>query len=270
MANFGVTIEVTERGRKAPEWSLDGDLNGKITLAQLLKFTKESLIVISDTALKEEQNKGFDRKPLLLVDNSKSKPLSLVNPLGSIEYVARQDAREILTFAYKSILHRSKVVTGEYIKSNVVTLNGFQVANDMSSFEKWLSGKDSFKDEDIVRFVNTAPYARKLEKWGVTAQRSRAKIVKRDRKKNTVFRNTMQVPNGVYALSYRAIKGKFKANTAVKFEMLPGNLLGINSGFDGKRRVFAQGHGKGRPYLYPSISIKLAQVGSADVIGGRQ
>lgn len=270
MAAFSVTIEVTESGRKAPQWSLDNDLNGQATLAEILAFTKESLIVISDTALKEEQARGFDRKPRLLVDNSSSKQVSQVSPLGSIEYVARQSARSILMFAYKAILERSKVVTGEYLRSNVVTYNGFQVATDMASFEVWLAANENFRDEDIVRFVNTAPYARKLERFGVTAQRTRAKVVKKDKRRNTVFRNTMQVPNGVYALAYRAIKGKFKANSSVRFEILPGNLLGIGSGFDGKRRVFANGHGKGRPYLYPTISIKLAEIGSTDVVGGLQ
>lgn len=270
MSSFAVTIEVTEGGKKAPQWALDSDLNGQATLADILNFTKQSLIVISDTALKEEQAKGFDKKPKLLVDNNPSKQVGQVSPLGSIEYVARQSARAILLFAYKAILERSKVVTGEYIKSNVVTFNGFQVATDLSSFETWLASNDNFQDKDIIRFVNTAPYARKLERWGVTAQRTRAKVVKKDRRRQTVFRNTMQVPNGTYALSYRAIKGKFKGNSSIRFEMLPGNLLGIGSGFDGKRRVFANGHGKGRPYLYPTISIQLAQVGSTDVVGGLQ
>ena len=95
-----------------------------IELADLLKYTKESLIVIADQVLKEEQSAGFDKKPIVVVDGRVGKPVQNVSPLGKIEYVSNQKTSKILIDTFDAILHRSKVYTGLYKKSNVVAWNG--------------------------------------------------------------------------------------------------------------------------------------------------
>jgi hypothetical protein len=92
------------------------------------------------------------------------------------------------------------------------------------------SSKDSFDEKDRIRFINTAPYARKLERDGVTAQRQKAKIGNGSRVSRGV-RSKIRVPNGAYALAARAVRAKFKGNSGIKFSLIPGNYLGIGSNY---------------------------------------
>lgn len=261
---FAVEVSVVENGRRAPEYSLESDLNGEITLASLLDFTKRSLIITADTVLREEQAKGFDKNPVVVVDGRVNKPVINVNPLGKIEFVSRANIDDIILAAYQGVLDRSPVDTGKYIKSHFVFLNGTQVASDLPGLSAWLKTGPTISDKDVVRIVNIQPYARRLERLGVTAQRRSVRQVK-SRDKRGRSGSFVAAPNGAYFLTVRSIRRKFKRNSSIQLKFLPGSTLGLTGVFKtvasgargGKRRDAA----KPSSYLYPTIVIVPTEKG---------
>lgn len=258
MPAFDVNIGVYEQGRKRPDYSLAGDLAGEFTLKDLLEYTKAALIIIADQVLTEEQALGFDKEPVLTVDGSSSKRIQDVSPLGKIEFTSRADISDIVLDTMNALITRSKIDTGLYVSSHYVFLNGRQVATNLASLEGWLQGNPTLQDKDVIRFVNIQPYARKLERYGITAQRSKVRRVP-GKKRGKPTGNLVFVPNGTYALTARAIRSKYKRNTTVAFNFLPGSTLGLTGSFKGGRSGKNSG---GRPYLYPSITISVSERGT--------
>lgn len=229
-----------------------------IELEDLLKWTKERLIVIADQALEEEQAKGFDKEPILLIDGKKNRPITSVSPLGQIEFVARMDFGDILIEAYDGLLKRSKILTGRYIKSHYVFHNGVQVAVDAPSLTKWIESGPTFKNKDTIRIVNIQPYARRLELLGVTAQRTQNKRQDLGRSNKKKAGLIAKVPNGAYQLTVRAVKSKYKNNSSVRFTFLPGSSIGLSGVFKKGRKGK---NSAGRPYLYPTIVFTVDERG---------
>jgi len=265
--DFSVDYSVYEGGRKAPQYTLETDLNGELSLAEFVEMVRSNLIVIADQVLREEQSNGFDPDPVVIVDGRVGKPVYNVKPFGQIEFVARGNMKEIILETYEAILHRSPVDTGQYIKSHYVFLNGRQVATDSTSLNSWLATDPDFKDSDLIRFVNIQPYARKLERLGVTAQRQQSRSVNsRDKRGRTGTK--VLVPNGTYYLTTRAIQRKYKRNSSVKFAFISGTQLGLTASFK-TATSGARGGGRGklkkpgRTYLYPSITILVSESGIA-------
>lgn len=249
--SFSVDLSVSEAGRNRPEYKIDTDLNGEITLQDLLRWTKAALIVTADEVLKEEQGVGFDKKPLMLVDGKQGKDIGAVSPLGQIEFVARQDFTEIVLSAYTALLDLSKVLTGRYKASHYVFHNGHQVATDLSTLQSWIKSQPNFAERDTIRIVNIQPYARRLELLGVTADRQKRRTEDKGRRKGQKTGQMLKVPNGAYQLAYRRIRYMFKNNALIRFKFLPGSQLGLSGKFSAK-----WGRGRaGRPYLYPSLVI---------------
>jgi len=255
---FEVDIEVYEQGKKRPEYTLDSDLHGEISLTDLLKWTKTSLIVIADEVLKQEQSAGFDAKPILLVDGKRGRSVLDVSPLGSIEFVARQAFGDILLEAYNGLLRRSKVLTGRYKASHYVFFNGIQVATDLDSLRSWVNSSPTFKNKDTVRIVNIQPYGRRLELLGVTAQRSKPKLDEAGRRSGKRSGKFFKVPNGAYVLTTRSLRAKYKQNALIRFSFLPGSSLGLAGTFKSGRRGK---NSAGRPYLYPTIVFTITERG---------
>lgn len=253
--NFSVDFSVTEAGRRRPEYTLETDINGQISLLDFLQFTKNVLIVTADEVLKDAQAQGFDKSPIVAVDGTVGKPVINVSPFGSIEFTARADLKAVILETYQGIMLRSPVLEGRYQSSNFVFWNGTQVATDQASLTSWLGTDPDFKESDLIRFVNVQPYARKLERLGVTGQRQQSRTVAR-RKKNAAGGRVL-VPNGTYFLTARAIRSKYKRNSVIKFTFISGSSLGISGSFKQARA------GKpGRAYLYPSIVISVSESGS--------
>lgn len=272
MPDFGVEFSVYENGRKAPEWTLASDLDGRQTLQDFLNFTKQTLIVVADEVLAEEQAAGFDKTPVIVVDGRIGKNVFEVSPLGSIEFVSRANMSDILLATYEALVEKSPVLSGAYKSSNFVFYNGTQIATDLSQLTAWLNLNPDFKEKDKIRFVNIEPYARKLERHGVTSDSGRAGRVLKSKQERKVAGKSVNVlaPNGVYYLTYRAIRNKYKRNSNITFEFVPGASLGITGGIGpgGKpqRTNFVAKRGKpGRTYLYPSILITVAEDGILDV-----
>ncbi len=261
---ISVGVQVTEKGTGSPKWSLEGDLDGKITLEDFLAFTKRSLITITDQVVREEQARGFDKNPLFIVDGRQNKKVIDVNPLGRIDVVARANIDEMLLWTFEGLVERSPVLEGIYSISHVVYYNNNAVASDLSSLRSWLASKPDFKPTDKIIIVNVQPYARRLESLGVTKSRQQSRTVKsRDKKKAARGIRTI-VPNGTYFLTYRSVRYKYKNNANIRFTLISGATLGLAPVFKSARNVK-----KGRPgraYLYPAIVISLNSTGTT--IGG--
>jgi hypothetical protein len=256
--DFKVNITVTQSGKRAPQLDLVGgrDLDGHLSLEELFAYTKQVLIVTADTVLKDEQANGFDKTPVIAVDGVVGRPVINVNPIGKIEITARADMQDIVLATYMGILDRAPVLTGLYKSSNYVFYNGQQVATDLASLQSWLGSNPAFEDKDLVRFVNIQPYARKLERLGVTGQRQQERTVKSRDKRRAAKGIRVLAPNGDYFLTSRSIRAKYKRNSIIRFEFISGSQLGLGASFAPKK-------GKpGRAYLYPSILISVQESGT--------
>ena len=263
-ANIGIEFSIKESGKRVPMYDVNSDLREDFTYQELLTYTKTALIDISANALREEQAKGFDKNPVLLVDGKANRKTSDVNPLGRIEYIARQNVKEILLAIYREILNKSPAVTGAYKESNVVTFNGVQVANDWQEFNSFLDTYQ-FNPKDKVRFVNTQPYARKLERLGVTAGKTTPKFRNAKPHEKKKGGTTYRVPNGVYVLTANNVKRKYGKNTYITYELVSGDQIGLvdEPRSKGKKvyRSYVKGATPGKPYFYPSILVYFIESG---------
>lgn len=258
-----ISIEVKERGGKdSPKWDLSKDIDGEQTLEQLLDFVKRNLIQISVLALEEEQAKGFPKDPVVRVDNRVGKPIHAVRPLGKIEYIAKVSVESILLETYDAIESRSPFDSGAYLKSNYVLLNSKVIAKSRSELVTWMESDPEVRDKDVIRFLNIMPYARKLERLGVTGQRTNSRQRNsKDKKKPGV---KLLAENGAYFLASRSIRRNYKGNSKITFALVPGGDLGFVTFPKTTRRGAAlrRTYKKtGRAYLYPCIKIQIQQGG---------
>ena len=264
--SFDVGISVTENGKKNTSYRLENDLQGETSLLEFISWAKRTLIIVADDALRDEQSRGFDKKPITTVDNVVGKPVIEVNPFGKIEFNARVSQDNLLLPIYKGILERSKVVSGTYIESNFVFYNGRVVASNMSEMEAWAK-KTKLSEGDIVRFVNVMPYAGKLERLGVTAQRQQARRVLSSSKRKREKGVKVRVPNGVYQLTLRSQTRLSKRNSSLKFEWVNGSSMDLSgvrtSTKNGKplRKTFHPRSGRKGSYVYPSIVVRIQEKG---------
>lgn len=251
---FDIDFAVYEKGKKSPEYSIDTDLNGEISLADLIKFTKSSLIIIADTVLREEQAKGFDKNPITRVDGSKTKPVINVNPFGSIEFIARQGSLDILTEVFDLLFKKSPVDTGLYINSHILFWNGKQIAKSPLELKVWASTNPQIGDKDLFRFVNVQPYARRLERLGVTEKRQQSRRVK-SRDKRQRSGGAILAPNGTYYLTAKSLGRKYR--NSLRFGFIAGSELGLAASFKKTSSGTSRRRKKRKSstYLYPSISL---------------
>jgi len=253
---FDIDFAVYEKGKKSPEYTLDTDLNGEISLADLLKFTKQSLIIIADQVLREEQANGFDKNPITRVDGSKTKPVIAVNPFGSIEFTARQQSLDVLTEVFELLFKKSPVDTGLYINSHILFHNGKQIAKSPLELQTWISTGPKIGDKDLFRFVNIQPYARRLERLGVTEQRQKYRTVKsRDKKQRSGFQGRILAPNGTYYLTANSLGRKYR--NSLRFNFIPGSELKLSASFKRASTGTSRRRKKRKSstYLYPSITL---------------
>lgn len=284
MAQFG--ISVVEKGRSGSTYSLDADLDGKATVKELQIFLKSALASVAKEVIKDAvKNRGFDPSYVRLVDGKANLPEEAVSPLGKIEYIARQNLKEIILETFKAVIARSAKDTGRYIRSHIVTYNGEPVAKNLPQLQAWLKKPIVFESKDRIRIINVQPYARKLERYGVTAQtkgmgvsdkvRRYGMNKKGERTGGKGIRSDavgMLIPNGTYALTARAIERKYGKNAYISYRLVDGGELGneeiakqtyktdaASKHFKAgsRKRTLKNGSRKGLPYFYPSILIKV-------------
>ncbi len=259
---ISIQYSIVESGKNAPSYRVEDDLNGEKTLAELIFFFRKSLVIIADTVLKEEQEKGFDMNPLIAVDGRVGKPINEVNPFGKIEITSRVEVETFIPEIYAAIESRSPVDSGLYKESNFVFLNGKLIATNATELNSWTARKEQLKDGDTVRFMNVMPYSGKLERQGTTADRTQRRMLgaKDKRQRSGAM---VRMPNGVYFLSSRAVQRKYRFNSSIKFEWINGasmDLSGVrNSTKAGKplRRTFHPRSKRKGSYVYPSIVVRI-------------
>lgn len=267
----GIDLIVEEKGRGSKKWDLTSATYEKEGIELDLNTIKGTLIYVAKTALKEEIAKGFDKQHITIVDNSPYKKEEQVKPFGKIEYLARINLRDAILFAFESVLMRSKVLTGKYKTSHVVTYNGYEVARSYGELLRWVDTV-SFSSKDRIRIINIQPYARKLERYGITADGSTQR--KRKAGKGTPSELVgMLIPNGAYVLSARATDRKYGKFAYIGFTFVDGAEAGLTNSVykkdssskhfraGNRKRTLKNGSRVGKPYFYPSILIKV--VGSA-------
>lgn len=258
----GKPVTVTRKSTK-PTYSLEKDLDGSWTANQIIEYAKETLINTAVTVLDDEQKRGFDKEPVMKIDGKFGRSIESVNPFGEIEFTSRANIADILILAYTMILEKSRVATGRYLKSNVVTYNDKIVTNTMEGLKTWLEKKKDFKQGDQIRFVNFAPYANKLELEGLSAGRVAKKMRAVTDRKGRETKKMVRKPNGTYALSYTLLRRKFKNNSLIKYEPVLGSKYGLLNPARGSGvgRIRQTGRSAGRPYVYPSILIYVIESG---------
>ena len=268
------TLEIMEKttGEDAKDFNSFTSRNGGVEA--FLRFTKRVLIRTARDALKREQDQGFDKKPRVRVDNRFEKPIEQVQPIGKIEYFSRVDLSLALLRIYRELEKRSPRVTGQYVSGNRVIIGNREVARSEAEFRAFLAtGK--IAPNAKIRFLNVNPYARRLENKGIVrGTRGRfagQKNVRGEKKRVSSKTGRLLVrPNGAYYLTFLFARRNFKQIAQnIKFSYMPGGTDGITipdlgPGF---RNAFQQGKRGviGRPYIYPSIVIRLAQGGLNNV-----
>lgn len=276
MGAFSIDLQfsISDNANNIPTAELEKDLSGKKTFLDIAETVRRFQIDTSLRALKEEQAKGFDKNPRQRIDNKFDAPLENLRFFGKVEYFAKQDVTEALLQIYKELEARSPWRTGLYRKGNTVIYNTTVVGDTYGQLVRFFSGIDKqggFKEGDRIIFVNTRPYARKLELLGVrratTGQNRGLNTPSNPRKtKSKKTGRLLKKPNGAYYLTYRLARRKFKSiANSISFSFISGN----NSFFritpqDGFRTTFSSRQGKGRggrPYLYPTIQIQISEKG---------
>lgn len=257
-------IDITIRdGNRVIPGGFSIDL-AKSFLEDSIEFIRVAHIRIAKDVRKEEENTGFDKDAVTIVDNRHHAPEDNVLPFGKIEYVARRDMGEVVDYAWQVIEKKSPSQTGIYKNNHVMTFNGVPVAKSRRAAARFMKKQGAMNAGDIIRLVNIAPYAGKLERFGVSAGRTKRKHRKsRDDQKRSG--SLVRVPNGTYVLSARALKSKFPAVGFVKFEMLPMDYLGVTGlnvnpgtqpgGSSWRKTYHPKGGFNSGYYMLPSIII---------------
>ena len=121
------------------------------------------------------------------------------------------------------------------------------------------------KPNDEIRFVNTMPYATRLEARGVrrgVTKRSLGRNERRRKADRGLQSGRLTKPNGAYHLVYRSVSRKRLVGVAgeYRFQMVKEGMAGVRipkrAGF---RKTYIKG-GRGS-YWYPSILLKFKKQG---------
>ncbi len=231
------------------------------TVEETQKFAAASIRMIRDNAIKKgEFSENYSTK----VNGFYNTPEEKVRvPKGKILYTALGDQtiRDAMIDTYEYIIQQSKVVTGRYRRHHIVSFNKFAIADSVESLRAWFDSPNwkGAKQGDFFRITNIVPYARRLERLGVTSSDVRFKTRKVSKKLEAAgFTGRIAKANGVYFRLGRLFATKlFKGSASIKAENHTPNIRAI--GFS--RYTFAKnrvnGDGAGRPYVYPSLFIGI-------------
>lgn len=209
------------------------------------EWVKEATIGAAETALREEVAKGFDNQPVVVTDGMPRRDYHGVRPFGRIEFIRRPQMAEAVLWALDMLRKRSPVLTGRYVQSHTVLLNGAEITGDIKA------ALQNVKDGDRVQIVNPQPYAKKIE--GRKA-RSKGRGTNRTRTA-AVAGQSKQAPRGVYErvvlpmLVRRYGRSMFfdfkyvKLSTGVK-------VMGWSGGGSARKRIL-------RDHVYPSLQFYI-------------
>jgi hypothetical protein len=185
---------------------------------------------------------GHEPKYTVTVDGRASAPFESVNPdSGSIIIEFEQQALigEVLQWIGKTLMERSPASSGSYRQGHMLLADGQQVAIN-----------EKIAPADEYTFINTVPYARKIEIGKTHAGRA----------------FVIQVENRIYDRVARDARAKFgkKADIQFGYREMTGAYTLKKSTFSGHWKVGARGrsglsksHQAGAAVLSPAIIVRL-------------
>lgn len=260
-------FQISYRGSKGVE-VFGADKVATKSVEELLEYTQTLLIDVSKQFLRQEISNGtFPNEYITIVDNRVGKKEETVRPLGKIEYVTKVgDVALAIKDIFKFVAERSPIRSGYFSSMHVLLFNGKVVAKGYSNAAAWLDQDRNYKNSDKFRIINLSPYARKLERLGIrrgTRGKSKGQIERKYRKTRTRSGLATRAPNGTYWLAKNAARRLYpQLKQNIRFSFIPVSpSLASNQNIKNFKTDyrFKTGRGRGRPYLYPSITIVLNQ-----------
>ena len=200
------------------------------------QWVKEHTIDVAERVLQEEVRRGFDSQPVVVTDGMLRRDYLQVKPFGRIEFVARTSMAEAVRWALTELQKRSPVLTGRYVSSHTVMINGAEVQGNI-----WVALRN-VQPTDRVQIVNPQPYARKIE--GATANK------RTGRGKRAAL--SRQARSGVYRVVLRALVNRF--GKALFFDF---KYVNLNTGIKvwGKRGGRSSTRRIQRDQVYPALQF---------------
>lgn len=161
--------------------------------AGLGKWVKENTIAAGEAELKSQVAMGFDPQPVVITDGVPRRDYNQVKPFGKIEFARRANMADAVLWALDELRKKSPVLTGRYVATHTVMINGVEVVGNLRVALSRLGPADR------VQIVNPQPYARKIE--GARANK------KTGRGKRAAL--SMQAKRGVYQVIHRALLARY-------------------------------------------------------------
>lgn len=165
------------------------------------EWVKENTIAIAEQALREHVARGFDTRPVVITDGVPRRDYHDVKPFGRIEFARRANMAAAVLWALDELRRRSPVLTGRYVSTHTVMINGVEIQGDIRA------ALVNIGPTDRVQIVNPQPYARKIE--GATANKKTGRGKRKASSK--------QARSGVYRVIHRAILNRFGRTLFVDF-----------------------------------------------------
>lgn len=225
------------------------DVGAPLSGKSIGQWVKEATIRSAETALREEVARGFDAQPVVVTDGVPRRDYGQVRPFGRIEFIRRPQMAEAVLWALDMLRKRSPVLTGRYVQSHTVMLNGVQIVGDLRTALR------TVKETDRVQIVNPQPYAKKIE-----GRKARSRGRGSSRTKTPAQAGlSRQAPRGVYErvvlplLVQRYGRSMFfdfkyvKLDTGVK-------VKGWQGGGAARKRIL-------RDHVYPALQFFIKPTG---------
>ena len=215
-------------------------------------FIRKVTIETAEQALREEVGRGFDSQPVVVTDGMPRRDYRGVKIGGRIEFIRRPQMADAVLWALDELRKRSPVLTGRYVSSHIVMINGAEIAGDVAAALR------NVKETDRVQIANTQPYARKIE--GATA----SKRTGRGKRKPS----SKQAKGGVYRVVVRGLVQRYGRSMFFDYKMVKLNL-GVRVWGDQGGRYNRHGvKGKARRVLrdqvYPAVQFFIKPTGPAN------
>lgn len=216
-------------------------LQGGPAFGQMLgAWVKENTIAIGERELISAVRGGFDQQPVVITDGVPRRDYRQVKPFGKIEFARRANMAEAALWILDQLQRRSPVLTGRYVSSHTVMINGQEITGNIREALMRVGGADR------VQIVNPQPYARKIE--GATANKRTGRG-----KRRAISR---QARSGVYRVVHRAVLQRYGRTIFADFKYVNLNLgvkvWGMSGGSKSAKRVQ-------RAQVYPAIQLFLKQ-----------
>lgn len=198
-------------------------------------------VAVAKQVLAEEQLRGFDERPVRIVDRRTNAPVESVRQFGVIEFVSRADLADVVRWMFERLVQISPVFEGDYRRSHLLFLNRVSVGTDVEELLK------RYRPGDRIQIVNTQPYAKKIEGRGKSARGAAVRPLSK------------QAPNGVYRAVYAAARRRF-AKRGIYFDFTYRKLdlgvtaMGLQGGGRNRKRIR-------RPVVYPQIQLYQSTAG---------